>query len=50
MPGGTTQAAPGAARAHGRVAVFYRGADHRLWEESRTGKPAAGGAPTWAAT
>ncbi len=37
-PGGTKQAAPGAAQVHGHVAVFYQGADHRLWEESRTGK------------
>ncbi len=37
MPGGTAQAGPGAAWARGRVAVFYRGADHRLWEESNTG-------------
>ena len=33
-PGGTAQATPGAAWARGRVAVFYRGAGHRLWEES----------------
>ena len=35
-PGGTSEAAPAAAWAHGRVAVFYRGADHRLWGESNT--------------
>lgn len=38
MPGGTSLAEPGADWAHGRVAVFYRGVDHRLWEESNTGK------------
>ncbi len=36
-PGGTVQAAPGAALAHGKIAVFYQGADRRLWEDARTG-------------
>ncbi|MGO8958873.1 MAG: glycoside hydrolase domain-containing protein [Streptosporangiaceae bacterium] len=36
-PGGTTQAGPAAAQAHGHVAVFYRGSDQRLWEVSRIG-------------
>jgi hypothetical protein len=35
-PGGTTQAAPGAAQPDRSASVFYEGADHRLWAESRT--------------
>ncbi len=35
-PGGTMQATPAVAQPRGQLAVFYRGADHRLWEESGT--------------
>lgn len=34
-PGGTPQGAPGVVGAGGTAEVFYQGADHHLWEESR---------------